>query len=189
MMKLALIDHNDSFTYNIVELLRQFNRLSVEVLSSDDLKPEDLQKYDKLILSPGPGLPRDFVHIKEILDCCKNQKPILGICLGHQAIATYFGAKLLNLPQVVHGQPKEIIQKCHGNLWTGLPIRFKVGLYHSWVVSSENFPAELSVNATTINGQIMAIQHKKLPLYGVQFHPESFMTEYGKEIMQNFLDL
>ena len=189
MMKLALIDHNDSFTYNIVELLRQFSRLTLEVLRSDDLRPEDLQVYDKLILSPGPGLPRDFVHIKEILDRYKNQKPILGICLGHQAIATYFGAKLLNLSQVVHGQPKEIIQKNQGDLFAGLPARLEVGLYHSWVVSNENFPVALSINATTTGGQIMALQHKQLPLYGVQFHPESFMTEYGKELMQNFLAL
>ena len=188
-MKLALIDHNDSFTYNIVELLRQFKRVSLDVILSGEVQLDTLQTYDKLILSPGPGLPREFVNIKHILERYKHLKPILGICLGHQAIATYFGAKLLNLKQPVHGQLKEISLQNNGDLFVDLPARMEVGLYHSWVVDTENFPAELQVTAVSYDGYIMALQHKKLPLYGLQFHPESFMTEYGNELMNNFLEL
>jgi len=187
-MKIALIDHNDSFTYNIVELMRQLNR-PVEVLVSDKVTPESLEMYDKLILSPGPGLPEDFVNIKRILNRYKDKKVILGVCLGHQAIATYFGAKLLNLSQPVHGQPKEINWQNSGDLFVGLPKRFEVGLYHSWVVDQNSLPDELIVTAISYDAHVMGIQHKRWPLYGVQFHPESFMTEYGKELMQNFLNI
>jgi len=188
-MNVVLIDHNDSFTYNIVELLRKITKKEPKIIASESVNIDDLQCFDKIILSPGPGLPTDFINIKNILDAYKNTKPILGICLGHQAIAHYFGVKLYNLPQVVHGQPKEILQVKESVLFKGLPLKMTVGLYHSWVVDTQNFPDELQITATDKNGRIMALQHKNRLIFGVQFHPESHMTEAGEKLLYNFIHL
>ncbi len=188
-MKIVLIDHNDSFTYNIVEQLRKISGQTPVVIASGEVEISTLQKFDKIILSPGPGLPRDFVNIKRILNRYKNTKPILGICLGHQAIAHYFGAKLANLPQVVHGQPKKIIQVNKSIIFKGLPDQITVGLYHSWVVDENDFPKVLQITATDKSGRIMALQHHKLPIFGVQFHPESHMTLKGEKMLFNFINL
>ena len=186
-MSVVIIDHEDSFTYNIVELLRKAGQ-TPEVVSIKQLEMSSLAAFDKFILSPGPGLPENYHLTKQILNTYKNYKKILGICLGHQIIAQNFGAKVINLNQVIHGQNKQIITKQDTKLFQNIPATFNVGLYHSWIVSQNEFPKDLKVTAQTKQGGIMAIAHRELPIFGVQFHPESYISEYGLEIIKNFLD-
>ncbi len=186
-MKIVIIDHQDSFTYNIVELIRQAVDLEPDIIPADAINLDDLSKYDKIILSPGPGLPRDFVNIKHILDRYKTSKSILGICLGHQAIAQYFGSKLENLSFVIHGQPKQIEVVNQNKLFYKIPLVFTVGLYHSWVVSKVDLAQDLQIDAFSTDGMIMALSHKQYNIYGVQFHPESYITEYGRQLIKNFV--
>lgn len=186
-VRAALIDNYDSFTYNIVELVRKIPGCRLKVISYDRVKPGDLEDYDKLILSPGPGLPDEFPLLQDIIKLYHQRSSILGICLGHEAIARFFGAKLVHLPSVVHGQPKEIIVVKESALFKNVPAKFKAGLYHSWVIDKNKVPPELEITGLSDEGNIMCFQHKELKLYGLQFHPESIITEYGKEIMENFL--
>ncbi len=186
-MSVVIIDHQDSFTCNIVELLRKAGTNPV-VIDIGDIKQSDLNNFDRIILSPGPGVPGDYLKTKKLLITCQFHKKILGICLGHQIIAEFFGAKTINLNHVVHGQNKRIITVQNSKLFQNIPTSFNVGLYHSWIVSRENFPEDLSITAQTQQGNIMAIAHRKLPIFGVQFHPESYISEYGLEIIKNFLD-
>lgn len=188
-MKTALIDNNDSFTYNIVELIRQIPGCSLTVLSSPMTDVSELEKYDKLILSPGPGLPDEFPVLQKILDSFYSTKPILGICLGHEAIAQYFGAELMQLSSVIHGQPKEIHVIEKSILFRNIPAKFTAGLYHSWVIDKRNIPSELEITGLSEEGNIMSFQHSEFNLFGIQFHPESIITEYGKELMENFLNI
>ena len=188
-MKIVLVDHNDSFTYNIVALIKKVSGKRPLVMPSYAIDWQVLQEADKIILSPGSGLPRDFVNMRQILHRFKSTKNILGICLGHQGIATYFGAQLSNMSQVVHGQPKTIHHFNNSMLFDGLPTAFTVGLYHSWVVDRFSFSDQLTITAQTTDGQIMALQHKQYPIFGVQFHPESFISEFGFEIINNFLNI
>jgi len=189
-MAIALIDHFDSFTYNIYELIRKTGRSDVEVIPANALNLNDLANFEKIILSPGPGVPSDFLHIKDILDNYKQTKHILGICLGHQAISLYFGAKLINLEQVVHGQTRKIKVLTSDPLFKNMSSEFEVGLYHSWVVSEANFPNQLKITSQSVHNKlIMSIQHREFHIFGVQFHPESHLTSNGKQIMENFLSL
>jgi len=188
-MKLALIDNNDSFTFNIVEIIRKIPRCEFSVLPSASIKIEELREFDKLIISPGPGLPYEFPVLNEIIRIYYTEKPILGICLGHEAICQFFGAKLIHLPTVIHGQPKQIYIQGHTALFQNIPKNFNVGLYHSWVVDKNEFSDELEITGLSEDGNIMAIQHKEYKIFGVQFHPESIITEYGKEMMGNFLNV
>ncbi len=186
-MKTIIVDHQDSFTYNIVELISQAVSVTPDVIPAKNLDIKTLNQYDKIILSPGPGLPRDFVNIKQILDTYKTNKHILGICLGHQAIATYFGGQLYNLNQVVHGQPKSVKIIRTSLLFDNLPAVFEVGLYHSWVVSQDHFPVDLHIDALSDDGLIMSLSHKNYNIYGLQFHPESYITQYGQQMIKNFI--
>lgn len=186
-MKTALIDNNDSFTYNIVELIRKIPGSRLTVIPYQELNIDELVKYDRLILSPGPGLPDEFPVLQEVLKEYYDTKPMLGICLGHEAIAKFFGAELTHLPSVVHGQPKMINVIKESKFFRDVPGKFYAGLYHSWVIHKNKFPDELEITGLSDEGFIMSFQHKKLDLYGVQFHPESIITEYGKEMMTNFL--
>lgn len=186
-MEAALIDNNDSFTYNIVELVRKIDGVTLEVIPYEELRVDDLSKFKKLIISPGPGLPHEFPHLQDVLQAYHSEIPILGICLGHEAIACFFGAELTHLPTVVHGQPREINVTAPSLLFKGLPQNFKAGLYHSWVVDKHKLPAELMITAFSEDNNIMSFRHSKYDLFGVQFHPESIITEYGKEMMTNFL--
>ncbi len=188
MKKIVIIDHEDSFTYNIVELIRQALDIQPTVINHQKLCVKDLKLFDYLILSPGPGLPDDFVKIKTILDVYKQQKPILGICLGHQAIATYFGGSLYNLKKVVHGQPHLITHLNNSSLFKNIPANFIAGLYHSWAVNPKALPAEIMITAMSSSGVVMALQHKFWPVYGIQFHPESYMTAYGLQLIKNFVN-
>lgn len=184
-----LLDNNDSFTYNIVDLLRSIPGWHFEVLKSEALAVDVLLKNDKLIISPGPGLPQDFPGIATCIEhAIGTRKPLLGICLGHQALCQFFGAKLSRLGHPVHGQQKQIAILSSAALFRGLPPAIQVGLYHSWQIDAGSLPDCLAATGTSIDGKLMAVQHRSLPFHGVQFHPESFLTTHGKQIIQNFLD-
>ena len=189
-MRILIFDNYDSFTYNLVHLIEKILHHKVEVFRNDEIPLERVKDYDKIVLSPGPGIPENAGLLLPLIKEYASSKPILGVCLGHQAIGQAFGGKLTNLSTVFHGVATEI-NISNGNskakLFDGLPARFEVGRYHSWVVSKENFPDDLEITAEDDNGFIMALQHKKFDAMGVQFHPESILTPNGESIMRNWL--
>ena len=187
--KILLLDNNDSFTYNIVDYLRRIKNTDLKVIRTNQAKINELKYFDKIIISPGPGLPNDFPVIFDILDKYHTSKFILGICLGHQAIGNFFAAKLKNIVPVIHGQAHQIKIITQSPIFTNLPKSFKVGLYHSWAIDFDDFPSELEITSLSDNNIIMSIASKKFTVFGVQFHPESYITEYGFEILKNFVDL
>ena len=186
-MKVIVIDNYDSFTYNLVHYLEELN-CRVTVKRNDEVNIEDIQKFDKVVLSPGPGIPSEAGLSKEIILRYFKSKSILGVCLGHQAIAEVFGGELLNLKKVFHGVATDINIVKSDPIFLGLPNTLRVGRYHSWVVK-EPVPSDLEVIAIDENGQIMALKHKKYSVWGVQFHPESILTEHGKSLLKNWLKL
>ncbi|PKQ69486.1 aminodeoxychorismate/anthranilate synthase component II [Labilibaculum manganireducens] len=186
-MRIVIIDNYDSFTYNLVHIVEQFCE-QVIVMRNDQINWKQIKNCDKLIFSPGPGLPKEVKVMGEILDQYANSKPILGVCLGMQYIGEYFGAELINLKEIVHGVPKTtLIADDNELLFKNIPSKFDSGRYHSWALSKNNFPECLRITARDEQDVIMAIRHKKLNLCGVQFHPESIMTQYGKEILKNWI--
>jgi anthranilate synthase component 2 len=193
-MKILVFDNYDSFTYNLVHLVRTITDAPLEVRRNDAITLEQVNEYDKIILSPGPGIPCEAGLLLPLVKQYAASKSILGVCLGHQAIGEAFGGKLVNLDQVFHGvaTPIEVGKQEAGgrhtkNLFAGLPAELEVGRYHSWIVSDENFPSELEVTARDKRGYIMAMRHKELDVQGVQFHPESILTPDGAAIMRNWL--
>lgn len=189
MLRILLIDNYDSFTYNLYHYLEELNGGEVTVMRNDEIDFQQINSFDKVLISPGPGLPKDAGSLMEFLKNYSHQKSILGVCLGQQAIAEHFGMKLQNLNAVVHGQSRRInVLKKEAILFRGLPKNFKVGRYHSWVVEKANFSDEFEVTSEDEQGNIMSIQHKELPIHAVQFHPESVLTEFGKEMIQNWLN-
>lgn len=191
-MKILVFDNYDSFTYNLVHLVEKITHQKVDVYRNDQLPLEQVQQYDKIILSPGPGIPEEAGLLLPLIKEYAATKSILGVCLGHQAIGEAFGGKLVNLSEVYHGvsTPIALVQSVSGKkekLFQGLPERIEVGRYHSWIVSDENFPASLEVTARDEHGYIMAMQHKQFDVQGVQFHPESVLTPDGESIMRNWL--
>lgn len=189
MSKILLIDNYDSFTYNLFHYLDELNEGGVEVIRNDELDLNNLQKYDRVVLSPGPGLPENAGKLMNFLEVYATESPILGVCLGQQAIAEHFGMKLKNLDEVVHGQARKVqILKTKSGLFKGLPPEIKVGRYHSWVIDPVSLTDDFEVTSTDEEGNIMSIEHKTLPICAVQFHPESILTEYGKEMLQNWLE-
>ena len=190
-MKIVIIDNYDSFTYNLSHLVRSLGA-EVSVLRNDQFDMSSLEVFDKIILSPGPGIPSEAGLLCDVIKTYADRKPILGVCLGHQAIGEVFGARLENLSEVFHGvaTPCNVCSDTNETpLFRGLPTTFTVGRYHSWVVSREDFPSCLQITAVSPEGQIMALQHRDLPVHGIQFHPESVLTPEGKRIIQNFLEL
>ena len=188
MPQILLIDNYDSFTYNLYHYLDELNQGGVEVQRNDELDLNGVLDYDLVVLSPGPRLPKQAGKLMEFLERYATKIPILGVCLGQQAIAEHFGMKLNNLPKVVHGQARsiEIIEREKG-LFKDLPKSIKVGRYHSWVIDPESMHTDFNITSTDEEGNIMSIQHKSLPICAVQFHPESVLTELGKELLQNWL--
>lgn len=182
-----ILDNNDSFTYNIVNHLRRMVDTTFTVKTADNFQISDLIYFDKIIISPGPGLPKDFPIIDKILKEYYQSKAILGICMGHQAIGTFFGGMLHNISPVIHGQAHEVKIVHESPLWAGIPKHFKAGLYHSWALDVDKIPDSLVVTATSENNTVMAMQSKDYPVFGVQFHPESHITEFGFEILSNFV--
>ncbi len=187
-MKILVIDNYDSFTYNLVHLLHELGH-DAEVWRNDKFKIEDVAAFDKILLSPGPGIPSEAGLLMEVIKTYASSKSILGVCLGQQAIAVVFGGEIYNLDKPVHGTATDIvITDPEETLFKDLKSGFKIGRYHSWAVKAENFPKELLVTATDEKGVIMALRHRDLDVRGVQFHPESVLTEYGKEIIANWLE-
>tara|TARA_B100001142_G_scaffold174335_2_gene173939 strand:+ start:3197 stop:3760 length:564 start_codon:yes stop_codon:yes gene_type:complete len=186
-MKIIVIDNYDSFTYNLVHYLEEL-KCEVTVKRNDQVNIKEIEKFDKIVLSPGPGIPNEAGLLKEIISSFFNTKSILGVCLGHQAIAEVFGAELVNLKTVYHGVATDINIIKEDPLFNDLPNPLKVGRYHSWVVK-EPLPDDLEALAYDQNGQIMAFKHKKYNLRGVQFHPESILTEHGKDLLKNWLKI
>jgi len=187
-MKILVLDNYDSFTYNLVYIIRDLGYGdSMDIFRNDKISLEEVGAYDKILLSPGPGVPSEAGIMPELIRKYAPHKDILGICLGNQAIGEAFGGGLINLTEVVHGVASKIKIQPDG-LFEGLPEYFTVGRYHSWVIDATQVPEELEVISNTPDGQIMAIRHKKFNVKGLQFHPESILTEHGVQIMKNWLE-
>jgi anthranilate synthase component 2 len=192
-MKILVFDNYDSFTYNLVHLIEKILHQKVEVYRNDEIALEKVNDYDKIILSPGPGIPSEAGMLLPLIKEYAPKKSILGVCLGHQAIGESFGGKLINLSTVYHGVAtpitvnKEIKNGQSHDVFAELPDTINVGRYHSWVISDEQFPTELEVTARDVNNLIMGLRHKKYDVTGVQFHPESVLTPDGEKMMRNWL--
>lgn len=185
-MRFIVIDNYDSFTYNLVQLLNECGVESI-VKRNDLFELDEISNYDKILLSPGPGIPNDAGLTKKVIERFGAEKSILGVCLGHQAIAEVYGAELINLDEVYHGVATEInLNDSKEKLFKGLPKQIEVGRYHSWCVH-ENLSDELVATAFDKNAQVMALRHKEFDVRGIQFHPESILTPQGKQIIENWI--
>lgn len=182
-----MLDNYDSFTYNLVQLVRENSPFEVDVFRNDEISIDEVEKYDKVLLSPGPGLPNESGILCELIKTFQSTKPIFGVCLGMQAIGEVFGGKLINLSEPLHGISTPI-KHSNSSLFQGVPETFQVGRYHSWAVDAETIPKEFIISAVDENGIVMAIEHKQFNVCGVQFHPESILTDFGKTILLNFLN-
>jgi len=189
MQKILLIDNNDSFTYNIVDYLRRMDGIEFKVIKSHAIVLDKISEFDKIIISPGPGLPKDFPRLLNVFTRFLECKPILGICLGHQALVEYLGGSLMQLHPVIHGQAHALKILKNDMIFNEIPGVSRVGLYHSWAVNEKDLPENLEVLAVSEQGVIMAIKHKDYPVYGVQFHPESHITDHGYTLLSNFIEL
>lgn len=186
-MAILIVDNYDSFTYNLFHYVEMVTNEPVRVVYNDKISPEETDKYETIIFSPGPGLPQNAGNMPAILNRPFAGKKILGVCLGHQAIGEYFGARLINKGQVHHGVTSTMYCTADSPLWKDIPKEFEAGRYHSWTLDKQNFPENLLITAEDDTGEIMAIRHRQLPVFGVQFHPESIMTPHGLQIIKNFL--
>ena len=191
-MKILIFDNYDSFTYNLVHVVEKIIHAKTHVFRNDRISLEKISEYDKIILSPGPGLPSESGLLLPLIKEYASSKSILGVCLGQQAIAEVFGGKLINLKEVYHGvatkiEVNENRTKSENDIFKDLPNEFEAGRYHSWIVAKENFPADLEITAEDENGYIMGLRHKTFDVQGVQFHPESVLTPDGEKMMRNWL--
>ena len=189
-MKILVLDNYDSFTYNLVYLLRDLGYSDyIDVVRNDKISLGEVEKYDKIMLSPGPGIPDEAGIMKELIRKYAPAKSILGICLGHQGIAEVFGAELYNLPEVLHGRESIVeVSDVGERLFQGIPRTFTIGHYHSWVVKNDSINGKLKVTAVNNENMIMGIRHVDFDVRGLQFHPESILTSYGKEIIENWVN-
>jgi anthranilate synthase component 2 len=193
-MKILIFDNYDSFTYNLVHMVEKLIHGKVDVFRNDKISLEKVNDYDKIILSPGPGLPSESGLLIPLIKEYASSKSILGVCLGQQAIAESFGGSLVNLKTVYHGVATKIKvnekrTRTKNDLFQELPAEIEAGRYHSWIVNKNDFPQELEITAEDENGYIMALRHKKFDVQGVQFHPESVLTPDGEKIMSNWLNI
>jgi anthranilate synthase component 2 len=187
-MKILVIDNYDSFTYNLVHAIKKVSGLPVDVFRNDEIALEEIEKYDKIVLSPGPGLPEESGLLLDIIKKFAPKKSILGVCLGHQAIGEAFGGKLHNMNRVIHGMATPVkLTASRSVLFSGLPDSFDVGRYHSWIVEKENLPECFEVTSFDDEGMIMSMKHKTMDVEGVQFHPESVLTPLGEKMIENWL--
>lgn len=186
-MKILVFDNYDSFTYNLVQLLKELSNAEIQVHRNDAIKLEQVKEFDKILLSPGPGLPASAGLLIPLIKTYAATKSILGICLGQQAIAAAFGGQLINLTQVYHGIATPIHLTKASTLFEGLPETFKVGRYHSWVVEEASLPVELTITSKDAEGYIMSLEHTNYDVKGVQYHPESILTPEGAKIIANWL--
>lgn len=186
-MRIVIIDNYDSFTYNLAHLVKELGA-EVEVLRNDQFQIEDLLPYDKIILSPGPGIPSEAGLLLDVIRQYAPIKPILGVCLGHQAIGEYFGGHLTNLSQVFHGVASTVSVTTPDYIYNELPDHIEVGRYHSWVVDTHAFPDCLEITSVSEEGQIMSLRHRQYDVRGIQYHPESVLTPDGQKIISNWLE-
>lgn len=188
-MKILVFDNYDSFTYNLVHLVEKIVDDKVDVYRNDKIPLEKVKEYDKIILSPGPGIPEEAGLLLPLIKEYAASKSILGVCLGHQAIGQAFGGKLTNLSSVFHGVATSCqLSEVSSPLFKNMPTCLEIGRYHSWVVDKEGFPEELEITAEDDNGFIMGLQHKTYDIQGLQFHPESVLTPMGEKILRNWLN-
>ncbi len=187
-MNILIIDNYDSFTYNLVHIVRELG-YGVDVFRNDKIDLASVGRYDKIMLSPGPGLPEEAGIMKALIREYSSAKSIFGVCLGHQAIAEVFGASLYNLPVVLHGVTSRMSVTCASErLFEGLPARFDVTHYHSWAVDPESISGDLEITAVNDDGIVLALAHKTFDVRGVQFHPESVMTQHGRKMIKNWIE-
>ncbi len=186
-MRTVIIDNYDSFTYNLAHLVKELGA-EVSVVRNDQFHMKELMPYDKIILSPGPGIPTEAGQLMQVISTYAATKPILGVCLGHQAIGEYFGGRLTNLSQVFHGIASTITVTAPDYIYNELPTRIQVGRYHSWVVDTQGLPDCLEVTAVSEEGQVMSLRHREYDVRGIQFHPESVLTPDGKRMISNWLE-
>lgn len=190
MKKILVIDNYDSFTYNLVHYIQKLSNNHMDVFRNDKIILEDIDKYDKILLSPGPGIPVEAGICLDLIRNYAKTKSILGVCLGHQAIGEAFGGSLINLRTVYHGVSTKIeILTPDDPLFKNVPLKIEAGRYHSWVVTKEDLPDCLIINSIDEEGTIMGITHKEFDVRGVQFHPESVLTEHGLKIIENWLNI
>ncbi len=188
MASILLLDNYDSFTFNLLHYVEDFGRHSIEVFRNDQIEIEKVERFDGIILSPGPGIPSEAGNLLPIIERYSKTKRIFGVCLGQQAIAESFGGTLINIDTVYHGVASKMMLKHPIHyIFEGIPETFEAGRYHSWVVNPNGLPTCLRIDATDENGQIMALSHKEYDVCGVQFHPESILTPNGKQIIFNWL--
>jgi len=189
MKKIVVIDNYDSFTYNLVQYIKNVTGELPDVFRNDKITGQEALAYDKILLSPGPGIPDEAGNLKEIIQTCAPTRSILGVCLGLQAIGEVFGGTLINMNKVYHGVASPITQtQEYEPLFDNVPRVFDAGRYHSWMVNREGLPSELIITAIDENNQIMGLRHKTYDVRGVQFHPESILTEYGGMMIKNWID-
>jgi anthranilate synthase component 2 len=186
-MKILVIDNYDSFTYNLVHALKKFDGVTVDVKRNDEVSECAPDSYDKIVLSPGPGLPEEAGSLLSVIRNYAGKKPILGVCLGHQAIGETFGGTLQNMNDVLHGIATPITVIANSYLFDHLPETFDAGRYHSWIVERESLPAVLEITSIDQEGRIMSFQHTEYDIQGVQFHPESILTPLGEKILENWV--
>lgn len=187
-MKILVFDNYDSFTYNLVQMIEQIVGEKVDVFRNDQISLEDIEKYDKIILSPGPGIPEEAGILLDLIKKYAPTKSIFGVCLGQQAIAEAFGGSLINLSEIFHGVATESKQIKEHQIFKNLPYTLEVGRYHSWAVNPDDFPEELEITSIDKDGMIMSLKHKNYDVHAVQYHPESILTPNGKQILENFLN-
>ena len=187
-MKCIVIDNYDSFTWNLVHAVRKLTGKEVRVVRNDEVVMEELEGFDKILLSPGPGIPAEAGRMPEVIRTLASRKSILGVCLGHQAIGEVFGARLLNMDEVLHGiaTPIHVVSR-ELPLYKGLPAIFDAGRYHSWIVDHHDFPDSLEITAVDEDNRVMSLRHRSFDVQGVQYHPESVLTPEGEKIIANWL--
>jgi anthranilate synthase component 2 len=186
-MKILVIDNYDSFTYNLVHALNKFEGVSVTVKRNDEVAEGDPDLYDKIVFSPGPGLPEEAGSLLAVIQNYAGKKPMLGVCLGHQAIGQSFGGTLQNMNDVLHGIATPITIVAKSYLFDSIPETFEAGRYHSWIVEKDSLPEILEITSIDKEGRIMSFQHRKFDIQGVQFHPESVLTPLGEKILENWV--
>jgi anthranilate synthase component 2 len=188
--RILILDNYDSFTFNLFQLIREISEATIEVRRNDRITLDEVSAFDAVVLSPGPGIPREAGIMPDLIDAYANRLPILGICLGHQAIGEAFGAKLENIREVCHGIAIDTIIESPGDrLFDNVPDSFPSGRYHSWIVSEDDFPHDLIVTSRDTEGRIMSLRHREHNVRGLQFHPESVLTPLGRDILKNWTEV
>lgn len=188
-MKILIIDNYDSFTYNLVHIVEKITNQLPTVARNDEISLEEVNLYDMIMLSPGPGIPNEAGILKEVISSYAGKKPIFGICLGLQAIVEAFGGTIINMDEVYHGVATEMeVVLSDAIIFKGLQDKFQAARYHSWIASTHDFPNDLEITAKDEEGGIMAIRHREFPISAVQFHPESILTTVGEQIIKNFIN-